>query len=80
LAQRYSQFVKPFKYTQEDGTAEAIRSERMTHSLDQFGCATKAEIPRALRKELATLARKLARDHRALFASDPIYRKRAGSF
>jgi len=41
---------------------------------------TRAELPRALRKELATFARKLARDHRALFASDPIYRKRAGQF
>jgi hypothetical protein len=41
---------------------------------------TRAELPRAIRKELATFARKLARDHRALFASDPIYRKRAGQF
>jgi hypothetical protein len=39
-----------------------------------------ATLPRAIRKELATLGRKLARDHRALFASDPIYRKRAGQF
>lgn len=38
------------------------------------------ELPRPIRKELATLARKLARDHRALFTSDPIYRKRAGQF
>jgi hypothetical protein len=41
---------------------------------------TRAELPRVVRKELATFARKLARDHRALFVSDPIYRKRAGQF
>ena len=41
---------------------------------------TIAVLPRAIRKELATLARKLPRDHRALFASDPICRKRAGQF
>jgi hypothetical protein len=39
-----------------------------------------ANLPRSLRKEISTLARKLARDYRALFASDPIYRKRAGQF
>lgn len=39
-----------------------------------------AELPRDLRKEIAALARKLKRDHRALFASDPIYRRRAGQF
>ena len=33
-----------------------------------------------MRKELATVARKLAREHRALFASNPVYRKRAGQF
>jgi hypothetical protein len=38
------------------------------------------ELPRAVRKELATLARKLKRDYPALFASDPLYRKRAGQF
>jgi hypothetical protein len=31
-------------------------------------------------KEIAAFARKLARDHLALFASDPNYRKRAGRF
>ena len=40
----------------------------------------RAELPRDLRKEIATFARKLAREHRALFGSDPIYRKRAGQF
>jgi hypothetical protein len=33
-----------------------------------------------MRKELATFARKLKRDHGALFATDPIYRERAGQF
>jgi len=37
-------------------------------------------IPRAIRKELATLARKLAREHKTLFAADPTIRKRAGQF
>jgi hypothetical protein len=41
---------------------------------------TRPQLPRVIRKELATLARKLAREHRALLASDPIYRKRAGQF
>ena len=36
--------------------------------------------PAPLRKELATLARKLTRDQRALFASNPNLRKRAGQF
>jgi hypothetical protein len=36
-----------------------------------------AELPRSVWKEIATFARKLARDHRALIASDPNYRKRA---
>jgi hypothetical protein len=39
-----------------------------------------AELPRALRKELATFARKLKRDYRKLFPSSPGYRKRAGQF
>jgi len=41
---------------------------------------SRAELPRDIRKELATFARKLAREHRALFASNPTYRKRAGQF
>jgi hypothetical protein len=36
--------------------------------------------PRELRKEIAAFARKLKRDHKALFASDPVYKKRAGQF
>lgn len=40
----------------------------------------RANIPRALRNELANFARHLARDYRQLLASDPIYRKRAGQF
>ena len=40
----------------------------------------RAELPRGIRKEIAALARKLKRDYRVLFASDPIYRKRAGQF
>jgi hypothetical protein len=39
-----------------------------------------AGLPRAIRKELATLARKLNREHRALFAGNPNLRKRAGQF
>ena len=38
------------------------------------------QLPRPIRKEIAAFARKLAHDHRALFLSDPIYRKRAGQF
>jgi hypothetical protein len=37
-------------------------------------------LPQAVRKEIAALALSLKRDYRALFASDPIYRKRAGQF
>ena len=37
-------------------------------------------LPKEVRKELATLARKLKRDYRLLFASSPLYRKRAGQF
>jgi hypothetical protein len=37
-------------------------------------------LPKELRKELTTMARKLARAHRALFISDPNLRKRAGQF
>jgi hypothetical protein len=41
---------------------------------------TPHELPRVVRKEIAALARKLARDHRTLFVSDPTYRRRAGQF
>ncbi len=41
---------------------------------------TEPELPRALPKEISQFARKLKRDHRALFASNPLYRKRAGQF
>jgi len=37
-------------------------------------------LPGALRREIAAFARKLARDHRALCLSDPVYRKHAGQF
>jgi hypothetical protein len=37
-------------------------------------------LPSPIRKEIAAFARNLAREHRALFASDPTYRKRAGQF
>ena len=37
-------------------------------------------LPLSVRAQIAILARKLACDHRALFASDPIYRKRASQF
>lgn len=37
-------------------------------------------LPKELRKELTATARKLAKEHRALFASDPHLRKRAGQF
>jgi hypothetical protein len=39
-----------------------------------------SELPRPVRKEIATLAFMLKRHYAALFASDPIYRKRAGQF
>ena len=41
---------------------------------------SRAELPRALRKEIFQFARKLKKHYRQLFASDPIYRKRAGQF
>jgi hypothetical protein len=40
----------------------------------------KSALPRSLRQELATFARKLAGEHALLFGSDPLYRKRAGQF
>ena len=41
---------------------------------------TRPGLPPPLRKEIAALALKLSREHRALFAADPMYRKRAGQF
>jgi hypothetical protein len=41
---------------------------------------SRPELPRQLRKEIAAFALSLKRDYRAMFASDPIYRKRAGQF
>jgi hypothetical protein len=38
------------------------------------------QLPQAVRKEISQFARKLKRDHRQLFASDPAFRKRAGQF
>src|SRR5215831_20081250 len=38
------------------------------------------DLPKGMRNEIASLARKLAREHRALFAADPTLRKRAGQF
>jgi hypothetical protein len=38
------------------------------------------QLPFHVRKEIGAFARNLAREHRAVFASDPIYRKRAGQF
>src|ERR1017187_8800850 len=40
----------------------------------------RAPIPSALRKEIATFARKLKRDYRVLFATNPLNRRRAGQF
>ena len=37
-------------------------------------------LPQAVRKEIAAFARKLAKEHRAVFAEDPTRRKRAGRF
>ena len=37
-------------------------------------------LPRELRKEIAAFARKLAKEHRAVFAEDPTRRKRAGQY
>jgi hypothetical protein len=39
-----------------------------------------AELTRSIRKEISRFARKLARDHRAVFAANPNLRKRAGQF
>ena len=39
-----------------------------------------AELPRPIRKEIASLALKLRRQYKALFASDPLLRKRVGQF
>ena len=57
---------------------EKGKPEALSGAERKFSRST--ELPRPLRRELATLARKLAREHRALFASDLIYRKRAGQF
>jgi hypothetical protein len=38
------------------------------------------DVLRGLRKELATFARHLAKQHRSLFTTDPNLRKRAGQF
>ena len=37
-------------------------------------------LPKQVRKEIAAFARWLKREYRALFGSDPLYRKRAGQF
>jgi hypothetical protein len=37
-------------------------------------------LPQALRKEIALLARKLAKEYRTVFAENPTLRKRAGQF
>jgi hypothetical protein len=37
-------------------------------------------LPQALRKEIAALARKLAKEYRTVFAEDPALRKRSGQF
>jgi hypothetical protein len=42
--------------------------------------ATSKDLPRSLRKEIAACARKLKRNHRALFTSVPAYRKQVGQF
>src|SRR5262249_20608926 len=40
----------------------------------------RSDLPREVRTELAQFARKLARQFKSLFASDPLYGKRAGQF
>jgi hypothetical protein len=47
--------------------------------IQECGARSK-NLPHDVRAELSAFARKLAREHRALFLSDPIYRKRAGQF
>jgi hypothetical protein len=42
--------------------------------------APRCNLPQEVRKELAIFARKLVRDHRPLFISDPDLRRRAGQF
>jgi hypothetical protein len=37
-------------------------------------------LPQALRKEIAAFARKLAKEHRTVFAENPALRKRSGQF
>jgi hypothetical protein len=37
-------------------------------------------LPRELRKEIAAFARKLAKEHQAVFTEDPTRRKRAGQY
>lgn len=49
-------------------------------SLTVFSIQMASPLPKELRKELATFARKLAKGYRAQFASDPALRKRAGQF
>jgi hypothetical protein len=63
-------------YARQRTTAAGPGSPNISSPTEQ-SCA---ELPRDFRKEIATFARKLKRDYRALFASNPVYRKRAGQF
>jgi hypothetical protein len=58
---------------------ELAPSEKAAPQFQGIGSTSK-DLPRSLRKEIAAFARNLKGDHRALFSSDPAYRKRAGQF
>jgi hypothetical protein len=63
-------------YSQQTGPKSGCTKDLATHRKRQSPIG----LPRTLRMEMAQFAGKLKRDHRALFASNPAYRKRAGQF
>jgi hypothetical protein len=63
-----------------DGRSKELApSEKAAPQFQGIGAISK-NLPRSLRKEIAAFARKLKRDHSAMFTSNPAYRKRAGQF
>jgi hypothetical protein len=88
-----SNFRNPGAYKPTPETATVQRGERFGIMLAEFPrgtnfCGLFGEcsiqmfclIPKELRNDLMEMARKLAKEHRALFTSDPNLRKRAGEF
>jgi hypothetical protein len=55
----------------------SVQETRVRHPKPR---TTVTALPRPVRKEITTFALTLKRHYRKLFASDPLYRKRAGQF